>query len=326
MAIHPQDGNCGSDKIDPRQAPGIQTLDPVERPETIWKYPVIPDAVTTFRKAWHDATDDNYLTLFGFRRFRTAHLLNLRFLEQELDKIDHQIFQAGLSLDNSHKVIDRLALKQAKRDGNMEGRLENMIDDGLSNRLRCLLKQYDEALASFNSIMMMETFALADHSLQSERRNDLNEIETFKTRLVRVDLARRDGPRDILRHCFRKVFRYFWFFIRQKRSLCHAPEAYDSAAMLEANLKRRYQNTARIAECMTRFVVAMLAGAFLVVPLVILSHESEREAQLVTVSVCIIIFSLLVSLVSKASNEQTMVASAGYAAVLVVFLSNNPQQ
>ena len=171
--------------------------------------------------------------------------------------------------------------------------------------------------------MMMETFALADHTLQSSRRTDFNDIETFKTRLVRVDLARRDGPRDVLRHSFRKLFRYIWFFIRQRRSGSYKSEGYDSAAFLEAKLKRRYQNTARIAECMTRFVVALLAGAFLVVPLVILSHQSKNEAQLITVSVCIIVFSLLISLVSKASNEQTMVASAGYAAVLVVFLSNN---
>ncbi|KAL8887517.1 MAG: hypothetical protein Q9215_004912 [Flavoplaca cf. flavocitrina] len=180
-----------------------------------------------------------------------------------------------------------------------------------SERLRCLLKQYDDAIASFNNIMMMETFALADHSLQSHRRSDLNDIETFKTRLVRVDLARRDGPRDILRYCFRKVLRHIWFFLRRKSSLTHPSEAYDSAAVLEANLKQSYQNTARIAECLMRFVMATLAGAFLLVPLIILSQKPRRGAQLVIVSVCILIFCLLVSLVSKASNEQVMMASAG---------------
>ena len=170
----------------------------------------------------------------------------------------------------------------------------------------------------------METFVLADHSLQSSRRTDLNDIETFKTRLVRVDLARRSGPRDILRHSLRKLFRYLWFFIRKNRS-CGDTD-YDSAAVLEANLKRRYQNTAQIAEYITRFVVAVLAGALLVIPLIILSNQSKGSAQLITVSTCIVVFSLLVSLVSKASNEQTVVASAGYAAVLVVFLSNSSNQ
>ncbi len=100
------------------------------------------------------------------------------------------------------------------------------------------------------------------------------------------------------------------------------PDENCSETALEANLRRTYQNTTRLAEMITRFVVAMLAGAFLVVPLIVLSHQSSSETHLVTVSLCIVIFSLLVSLASKASNEQTMAASAGYAAVLVVFIAN----
>ncbi|KAL9028633.1 MAG: hypothetical protein Q9180_007135, partial [Flavoplaca navasiana] len=210
----------------------------IKVPTTVQKRPVASDTMSTFRKAWYDATDDNYLTLFGFRRFRTAHLLNLRFLEQDIDKIDHQLYQAGLDFDNSHNIIHRLALKQAKRDGSLKGNMEGITNEKFIKRLRCLLKQYDDAITSFNNIMMMETFALADHSLQSHRRSDFNNIETFKTRLVRVDLARRDGPGDILRHCFRKVLRHIWFCIRQKSSLAHPSAAYDSAAVLEANLKQ----------------------------------------------------------------------------------------
>lgn len=169
----------------------------------------------------------------------------------------------------------------------------------------------------------METFALADNTPQSSLRTDFNPYETFKTRLVRVDLARRTGPRDVLRHCFRKSLRHFWFFIRLKGSKSQSSDAYTSATVLEANLKRTYQNTARIAEFMTRFVVAILAGAFLVVPLIFMSYQARTESHLITMATCIVVFSLLVSLVSRASNEQVMATSAGYAAVLAVFLSNN---
>ncbi|KAL8890773.1 MAG: hypothetical protein Q9192_005827 [Flavoplaca navasiana] len=292
MESAPPNGSQDPAKLEFNDASPKKTHGMIEVPTIVRKHPVASDIMSTFRKAW------------------TAHLLNLRFLEQDIDKVDHQLYQAGLELDNSHNVIDRLALKQAKRDGSLKGNMDGITNERLIKRLRCLLKQYDDAIASFNNIMM-ETFALADHSLQSHRRSDLNDIETFKTRLVRADLARRDGPRDILRHCFRKVLRHIWFFIRQKSSLTHPSEAYDSVAVLEANLKQTYQNTARIAECLTRFVVAILAGAFLVVPLIILSQEPSRGAQLVIVSVCILIFGLLVSLVSKASNEQVMMASAG---------------
>ena len=168
----------------------------------------------------------------------------------------------------------------------------------------------------------METFALADNTTQSSLRKDFNLYETYKTRLVRVDLAQRNGSRDVLRHSFRKILRYLWFFVCHRGVTDDVPDAYSVETELEANRRRTYQNTTRLAEIITRFVVAILASAFLVVPLVVLSHQSNQESHLITVSVSIVVFSILVSMVSKASNEQTMAASAGYAAVLVVFISN----
>ena len=170
---------------------------------------------------------------------------------------------------------------------------------------------------------MMETFSLADNSAQSSLRKDFHSYEKYKTRLVRVDLAPRNGSRDVLRHSFRKLLRYFWFFIRHKGVTDDLPVEYSEGIVLEANLKRTYQNTTYLAEVITRFVIAILAGAFLVVPLIVLSHQSSNKSHLITVSVCIVVFSLLISLASKASNEQTMAASAGYAAVLVVFITNS---
>lgn len=99
------------------------------------------EAFNSFRKAWPNVTDDNYLTLFGFRRFRTAHLLNLRFLEEEIDRIDHQMFQAGLKLDHSPRTIDRLGLEHAKMDMKPQG-VDEIISKELVTKLRELLKQY----------------------------------------------------------------------------------------------------------------------------------------------------------------------------------------
>ncbi len=171
--------------------------------------------------------------------------------------------------------------------------------------------------------MLMETFALADSNWEAGLRTDLNAYETYKTRLVRVDQAHRSGSRDVLRHTLRKCLRAFWFFVRSEGKKAATGEPYTSASTLESNISRSFQNTARLAEFVTRFLVALLAAAFLVVPLIVLSHQSSGATHLTTISICILVFSLLVSLLSKASNEQTMAASAGYAAVLVVFLSNS---
>lgn len=200
----------------------------------------------------------------------------------------------------------------------------------LAQEYPCLLIGFtfkDDALTSFNQIMLMETFALADNTWQSSLRSDLNPYETYKTRLVRVDLPCPSGSRDLLRHYLRKGLRIFWFFIchggSNNESQPHTP--YASATKIESNnAKRSFQNTARLADFLTRFIIAVLSGGLLVVPLIFLSKQTSSEAQLVLVSIFIVTFSLLVSLLSKASNQETMAASAAYAAVLVVFIANTP--
>jgi hypothetical protein len=93
-----------------------------------------------FRDHWQSSTSDNNLTLHGFRRFKTTHLLNLRFLESEITDLDHIIYQVGLGLGLSLSPDDRLGLSHSKRDNTPPG-LE-AIDQALVLKLRDLLRQY----------------------------------------------------------------------------------------------------------------------------------------------------------------------------------------
>lgn len=111
------------------------------RPEILTRQEDIKGAKEGFRRLWLNVTDDNYLTLYGYRRFRTTHLLNLRFLEDEIAKIDHQIFQAGMKLGYPPTAVDRLGLKHGKRDVN-PSHADKVVDQTLILRLRDLLKQY----------------------------------------------------------------------------------------------------------------------------------------------------------------------------------------
>lgn len=94
-----------------------------------------------FRKHWQSSTDDNNLTLHGFRRFKTTHLLNLRYLEDEIAELDHTIYQAGLSLGLSPSPSDRLGLKHSRRDANVPN-TNDTINRSFILKLRELLKQY----------------------------------------------------------------------------------------------------------------------------------------------------------------------------------------
>ena len=97
--------------------------------------------IRDFARLWNQVTEDNYFSLFGFRRFRTAHLLNLRLLEDEIDRLDHQIYQAGIRLERSPTSGNKLGLAHAKVDP--KGLTwDQIIDTEMSMRLRDLLKQY----------------------------------------------------------------------------------------------------------------------------------------------------------------------------------------
>jgi len=87
------------------------------------------------------STADNNLTLHGFRRFKTTHLLNLRFLEHEISEMDHAIYQAGLSLDLTLSPSDRLGLKHGKRDANVPG-VGSTITPDFILKLRSLVREY----------------------------------------------------------------------------------------------------------------------------------------------------------------------------------------
>lgn len=94
-----------------------------------------------FEKMWAASTEDNNTTLYGFRRFKTTHLLNLRLLEEEIDQMDHRIYQAGLNLGLNLTASDRLGLKHSIRD-NRSLRPEDVLDEQLVHTLRDLIRQY----------------------------------------------------------------------------------------------------------------------------------------------------------------------------------------
>jgi len=72
---------------------------------------------------------------------------------------------------------------------------------------------------------------------------------------------------------------------------------------------------------LARFLVAFLGGSMLVVPMLIMRlPEVTVVKSLVTVSISVLAFAGAVSVFFKATNTDTMVFTATYAAVLVVFV------
>ncbi|KAL8643956.1 MAG: hypothetical protein Q9226_008016 [Calogaya cf. arnoldii] len=273
-----------------------------------------------FPKVWSHSTEDKNLTLYGFRRFKTTHLVNLRFLEEEISGLDHRIYQAGLSLDNGtlDRKPDRLGLRCSHRDANIPA-LQDSITDSLVLNLRHLLKDYDDALASFNKLMAMETFSLIDDEGKSRERNDLHPYEKYKTRLVRADLGTR-ATHDPIRRGIQKALQRFQYSRTLHEVDTDKEQGTISHPSREAK-KLSYQNTALLAEVLSRILASLMAGAFMVLPLIMVSYQTRQRDHLITISLWIIGFSVSVSATLRASNLTTIGVVAAYSAVLSVFVS-----
>ena len=84
-----------------------------------------------------------------------------------------------------------------------------------------------------------------------------------------------------------------------------------------------FKRAMRIADILARFLIAMLGGAVLIVPIILMTFLESRNQHLVITSVFTIGFALGTSAIATASNQEVLAATAAYAAVLVVFVGTS---
>jgi len=104
-----------------------------------------------FPKIWQCSTADSNLSLHGFKRFKTSHLVNLRFLEQDLAVLDDKIYQNGLRLGIKHAPEDRLVLKHSRIDTAVPSPKDTMSRE-LILQLRDAVKEYGKQTFQIVSI------------------------------------------------------------------------------------------------------------------------------------------------------------------------------
>ncbi|KAH7333191.1 hypothetical protein BKA65DRAFT_553539 [Rhexocercosporidium sp. MPI-PUGE-AT-0058] len=74
---------------------------------------------------------------------------------------------------------------------------------------------------------------------------------------------------------------------------------------------------------LARFIMAFVGGAALVVPMVVMVFHPSRNKSLITTSVSVLLFAAFLALGINSSNQDTLAATATYAAVLVVFVGTS---
>ena len=122
------------------------------------------------------------------------------------------------------------------------------------------------------------------------------------------------GPIDPVRNILKRVL---------PESLALTSEAAARRDQIEWLGGEPPKEISSFVDTLARFIVAITGGLSLVIPMLVMRLGETLAKSLTTVSVAVILFSALTSLMFKASNVETLGATAAYAAVLVVFVGTS---
>ena len=109
----------------------------------------------------------------------------------------------------------------------------------------------------------------------------------------------------------------------------HLPSRITYSREEREDRKREYmqdeppKHVSAAVDRLVRFAIAFSGGAFLVVPMIIMTLDQSQTKSLITVSISVLLFALILSLIVRVSNVETLVSTATYAAVLVVFVGTS---
>ena len=83
------------------------------------------------------------------------------------------------------------------------------------------------------------------------------------------------------------------------------------------------QRVSPIVDKIARFIIAFIGGAALLVPVLIMSFHATVARKLITLSVAVFLFAVVTAVGFRATNSETLISTATYAAVLVVFVGTS---
>lgn len=93
------------------------------------------------------------------------------------------------------------------------------------------------------------------------------------------------------------------------------------AEIIEAH-RRHGRYISPVIDSIARIIFASLGGVFLLAPMVALSYCKEKLYLIIITALFTLFVAILLGLISRASNQELLAATAAYAAVLTVFVGN----
>ncbi|KAK4094326.1 hypothetical protein Purlil1_931 [Purpureocillium lilacinum] len=240
---------------------------------------------------------------FHFLRFEFLQRLNIVNLQVQLARIKSRIQRDGeASADDLEDLTTKL-----QQYGKGPGRVSKIPADPSPQAIAIRDYQFLRNKASVERAEVPHRKLLLQRYFQSE--SDFG--DPFESHYSYFQDA--DGKVDPLRAAMMKYLPAHLAFSRQERRERGKEFSEGKAPRVVSALVDR----------LVRFVIAVTGGVFLVVPMIIMTLHPSQTKSLVTVSVALLVFSLMLSFVVRVSNVETLVSTATYAAVLVVFVGTS---
>ncbi|OCK77020.1 hypothetical protein K432DRAFT_428319 [Lepidopterella palustris CBS 459.81] len=265
----------------------------------------------SWQTEWNDAVHCYLYDEYQFNGFEALHVLSIQEYQRDLCRIEHEIvLERGFNRDRpNQKTLDQI---------------------------REILKKYCEAVADLETFLRRKK-TFPEGAIQTQNhpayagRIARNQIPKFCVEQHGYELAP-EQDMDWIRKILHKVLPNDWkygFGESGEKEL--AAKSYENKItqqsgpeIVQREPKRRRTKyvQSKLVDRLASFIMALLAGAALLGPMMLMTFKPSRTARLITVSVAVVIFGLTISIATKATNQEILAAAASYAAVLVVYIGS----
>ena len=134
----------------------------------------------------------------------------------------------------------------------------------------------------------------------------------YNTRYLRLPSTLQQKP-DAVREVLRKYLHKSLSWTKEEKRLRRNDYYHGRPPQIYSTFVDRF----------ARFIMAFVGGAALLIPMIIMVFDASLSKSLITTSVSVLLFAGFLSFGISASNQDTLAATATYAAVLVVFVGTS---
>jgi len=200
----------------------------------------------------------------------------------------------------------------------------------MKSKIQQAKKATTNELIDLKTTMRDYTKAIRDYEyLRNKKRLEKLEMRKRKLLLLKYFLTQNDFNDPLQSHysSFQeaddKIDPLRGIFMRYLPAWLTFSHEEKAARKMEYSEGKAPKEVSVFVDRLVRFIIAVTGGGFLVVPMVLMTLAQSQTKSLVTVSVAVVFFALILSFGIRVSNVETLVSTATYAAVLVVFVGTS---